>query len=87
MLGASLGLALLVLHADPAPTEVVEEEEPPRHADPIRFEVGAKLDVRSGQPEGIPGNSLTDLEIDPYVALRLPFRAGAFTIAYEPSTI
>ena len=84
MLGASLGLALLVLHADPAPTEVVEEEEPPRHADPIRFEVGAKLDVRSGQPEGIPGTSLTDVEIDPYVALRLPFRAGAFTIAYEP---
>jgi hypothetical protein len=84
MLGASLGLAVvLVLHADPAPAEAVEEEIPV-HRDPIRFDIGAKVDLRSGQPEGIPSNSLTDVEVDPYLAVRIPFHAGSLTLAYEP---
>jgi hypothetical protein len=84
MLAASLGVAVvLVLHADPAPAEVVEEEIP-GHRDPVRFEIGAKVDLRSGQPEGIPSNSLTDVEVDPYLAVRIPFHAGSLTLAYEP---
>src|SRR5262252_8179968 len=82
MLGASLGLAvLLVLHGDPAPVEVEEAVVRP---EPVRFEAGARVDLRSGQPQGNPSNSLTDLEIDPVVALRVPFRLGSLTLAYEP---
>jgi len=82
MLGASLGVAvLLVLHADGAPVEV---EERVVRDEPVRLEYGARVDLRSGQPEGIPGTSLTDVEIDPVVALRLPFRLSSLTLAYEP---
>jgi hypothetical protein len=82
MLGTSLGLAVvLVLHADPAPVEV---EEGVVRAEPVRFEAGARVDLRSGQPQGNTGDSLTDMEIDPVVAVRVPFRLGSLTLAYEP---
>ena len=82
MLGASLGLAVaLVLRADALPVEV--EEKAPRPA-PVRAELGARVELRSGQPGGTTGASLTDVEIDPVLAVRLPFRLGSLTLAYEP---
>ena len=82
MLGASLGLVVLfALHADEAPVEV---EEPLIRRDPVRFELGARVEVRSGQPQGGSGTSLTDLEVDPVAAIRLPFRSGSLTLQYEP---
>src|SRR5262249_5983596 len=83
MLGASLGVAVvLLLHADPAPVEV--EAAPVVRAEPVRFDIGAKVDVRSGQPEGTTGTSLTDVEIDPILAVPLPFRSASLPVAYEP---
>jgi len=82
MLGASLGLAVfLVLQAD-APEVQVEETAPRRN--PVRAELGARVELRSGQPGGTSGTSLTDLEIDPVLAVRLPFRLGSLTLSYEP---
>lgn len=83
MLGAALGVAVvLVLQAEPARVEVVEE--PVVRPERIRFEAGAHVDFRSGQPQGVPGSSLTDMEIDPILAVRLPFRSATLTLAYEP---
>src|SRR5262249_40283245 len=83
MLGTSLGVAaVLLLHADPAPVE--EVETPLVRPQPIRFDVGARVEFRSGQPEGVPGTTRTDVEIDPVLALRLPFRQGSLTLSYEP---
>jgi len=83
MIGASLGLAvvLLVVHAD-APAAEVEDVAP--RPNPVRAELGARLELRSGQPQGTSGTSLTDLEIDPVLAVRLPFRSGSLTVSYEP---
>jgi hypothetical protein len=83
MLGTSLGVALvLVLHAEPAPVE--ELQTPVTRREPVRFDAGARVEFRSGQPEGHPGTNLSDVEIDPVLALRLPFRTGSLTMAYEP---
>lgn len=83
MLGTSLGVALvLVLQAEPAPVE--EVEAPVVRRVPVRFDAGARVELRSGQPEGNPGTNLTDVEIDPVLALRLSFRTGSLTVAYEP---
>jgi hypothetical protein len=82
MLGAPLGLVVLLLvQADTAPVEV--EETVPRF-EPLRFDFGARAELRSGQPEGNPTANLTDLEIDPMLAVRVPFRAGSLTLSYEP---
>src|SRR5215831_13775569 len=82
MVGASLGLVvLLALHADEAPVEV---EQPLVRRNPVRFEIGAFVELRSGQPQGGPGTHLTDLEVDPVAAIRLPLRTGSLTLAYEP---
>jgi hypothetical protein len=82
MVGASLGLVvLLALHADEAPVEV---DQPLVRRNPVRFEIGAFAELRSGQPGGGPDTHLTDLEVDPVAAVRLPFRTGSLTLAYEP---
>src|SRR5215469_11029152 len=82
MSGGSLGLVvLLALHAEPPAGEV--EEKLPRR-DPVHAELGARVEFRSGQPEGTSGTNLTDLEIDPVLAIRLPFRLASLTLAYEP---
>jgi hypothetical protein len=82
MLGASLGLVVvLVLRAERAPVEV---EESSVRRDPVRLELGARVDLRSGQPEGTTGTNLTDVEIDPVLGIRLPFRLGSLTLVYEP---
>jgi len=80
MLGVGLVILLLV-HADEAPVEV---EERAVRAEPVRFDLGARVELRSGQPGGSSDTSLTDMEIDPVLAVRLPFRAGSLTLTYEP---
>src|SRR5215831_9748573 len=82
MLGAPVGLVvLLAVAADGAPAEV---EQRVVGATPVRVEAGARVELRSGQPSGTSGTSLTDMEIDPTLAVRLPFRLGTLTVAYEP---
>lgn len=82
MVGVSLGLAIsLVLQADQASLEI---EETLAREEPVRFDLGASIELRSGQPGGVAGSNLTDVEVDPAAAIRLPFRAGSLTLAYEP---
>jgi hypothetical protein len=80
MLGFGL-VVLLVVNADEPPVGV---EERTVRADPVRFDLSARVELRSGQPGGSSGPSLTDMEIDPVAAVRLPFRFGSLTLSYEP---
>lgn len=80
-----LGLiAALVLGADPPPEDATLEaiiERP----EPVQFELGARLEFRAGQPDAsAPGSSLTDLEVDPLAALKVPLRTSSLVLAYEP---
>jgi hypothetical protein len=82
MLGVSLGLAIsLVLQADQPSLEI---EETFARQEPVRFDLAARIELRSGQPGGAASSNLTDVEVDPVAAIRLPFRAGSLTLAYEP---
>src|SRR5262245_57955653 len=82
MLGASLGLVvLLVTGAEEAPVEVETQQVRPER---VHAELGARVELRSGQPDSGSGTQLTDVEIDPALAIRLPFRLGSLTLAYEP---
>ena len=84
MVLASLGLAVaLLVAAEPPPDSSLEEliERP----EPFQFELGARVEFRSGQPEGTaPGTNLTDMEVDPLVALKGPLRTGSLQLSYEP---
>jgi hypothetical protein len=87
MVFASLGVAAaLVLSAEPSqPQKDTSVEELIERPEPVRFELGARVEFRSGQPEGtLPGTSITDMEIDPVAALRGPLRTGSVQLAYEP---
>jgi hypothetical protein len=84
MLLAPLGMvAALLVAAEPdkdASLEAVIDRP-----EPLQFELGARLEFRAGQPEGsAPGSAITDLEIDPLAALRIPLRTGSLSLAYEP---
>ncbi|HZJ56200.1 MAG TPA: hypothetical protein VFD38_18815, partial [Myxococcaceae bacterium] len=84
LLLAPLGVvAALLIGAEPdkdASLEAVIERP-----EPVQFELGARLEFRAGQPEGsAPGTAVTDLEIDPLAALRIPLRTGSVSLAYEP---
>jgi hypothetical protein len=82
MVGVFLGLAIsLVLQADQPSLEV---EETFARQEPVRFDLTARIELRSGQSAGVAGSNLTDVEIDPVAAIRFPFRAGSLTLAYEP---
>ena len=97
---ASLGLAVsLLLLAEP-PEPVSEQPPGLSAADtPIErslqelverperweFDLAARLEFRAGQPDGsAPGTNITDMELDPVVAMRGPLRTGSVTLAYEP---
>jgi hypothetical protein len=84
MVLASLGLAAsLLLGAEPGADASLEEliERP----EPVRFELGGRVEFRSGQPEGsAPGSNITDMEIDPVAALSGPLRTGSLKLAYDP---
>jgi hypothetical protein len=88
MVLASLGLAAaLVLAAEPS--EPSEDDTALQKAierpEPLLFELAARVELRSGQPEGTtPGSSLTDMEIDPVVGLRGPLRIGTIAFVYDP---
>ena len=80
----SLGLAaaFLIAAEPPADTSLEELIERP---EPVQFELGARVEFRSGQPEGTaPGTNLTDMEIDPVAAIRGPLRTGSLQLSYEP---
>jgi len=84
MLLGPLGmLAALLMGAEP-------EKDPSLEAvidrpEPVQFELGARLEFRAGQPEGsAPDTAITDLEVDPLAALRIPIRTGSVALAYEP---
>ena len=91
-----LGLAVsLLLQAEPQeqPPGVSAADTPIEEAlqeavvrpDRWEFDLAARLELRSGQPDGsAPGTNITDLEIDPVVAFRGPLRTGSLTLAYEP---
>jgi hypothetical protein len=82
MLGASLGVAVaFVLQAESAPAEVAAKYG---RSERIGIELGARVDLRSGQPEGRTGSGLTDVEIDPVLAARVPIPLGRLTLSYEP---
>src|SRR5689334_22855814 len=84
----SLGLAAaLVLAA--GPSEPSEDDtalqKSIEHPEPLLFEVAARVELRSGQPEGTtPGSNLTDMEIDPVVGMRGPLRIGTIALVYDP---
>ena len=83
MLEAALGLVVcLVLRAETAETEIAKTLS---SANPARLEVGAQIEVRSGQPDKtVPGSSMTQVQLNPAVSLHLPFRTWAITLVYEP---
>src|SRR5678816_2007229 len=76
-------VAALLIGAEPdkdASLEAVIERP-----EPVQFELGARLEFRAGQPEGsAPDTAITDLEVDPLAALRIPIRTGSVALAYEP---
>jgi hypothetical protein len=83
MTGASLGLALRLLLQAEEPS--VEVEETLQRAPRVRFELGARIELRSGQPDSSVRNSnLTETEVDPVVSVQVPFRGATLTLAYEP---
>jgi hypothetical protein len=83
MLGAALGLAAcLVLRVETLDVEIGKTLQT---KNPVRFDLGAKVEVRSGQPDNtLPGSSMTQVQVDPAAALTLPFRTWAITLVYEP---
>jgi hypothetical protein len=94
MLGASLGLmACLVVQAEPSrePGGSAKDEsleQVIQREDPVRWELGVRVESRTGRPESSDASShLTEVEVDPLAALRVPFRPGEFTISYEPRLV
>ena len=84
---ASLGLlTALVLGAEPPePSEDTALQKSIERPEPFLFEVGVRMELRSGQPEGTTGGSqLTDLEVDPVLAIRGPLRTGTISLDYDP---
>jgi hypothetical protein len=87
MVLASLGLAAaLVLGAEPSePSEDTALQKSIERPEPFLFEVGARMELRSGQPEGTTsGSNLTDLEVDPILGMRGPLRTGTISLVYDP---
>ena len=94
MLGASLGLmACLVVQAEPSrePGGSAKDEsleQVIQREDPVRWELGVRVESRTGRPQSSDASAhLTEVEVDPLAALRVPFRPGEFTISYEPRLV
>ena len=67
------------------PSDEPSLEQAIEHREPVQFQLGARVELRSGQPEGgEAASNITDLEIDPVAEMRGPLRIGSVALGYEP---